>query len=62
MDWIKQQPGVFRFSAVHDVDNPASGRVMEKAGMAFEGIMRRAAIHPNISDEPRDVALYAWVR
>lgn len=34
--------GFLRISAGHDVNNPASGRVMEKAGMKYEGCMRQA--------------------
>ena len=32
--------GYNRIQAKHDVNNPASGRVMEKVGMKFEGILR----------------------
>ncbi len=35
---------------------------MEKAGMTFEGVLRRYSVHPNRSPEPRDVLLYAKVR
>jgi RimJ/RimL family protein N-acetyltransferase len=56
-------PGVWRAWAYCDVDNPASGRVMEKAGMAFEGILRRWALHPNVDPvRPRDCRIYARVR
>jgi [ribosomal protein S5]-alanine N-acetyltransferase len=55
-------PGIYRAWAVCDVDNPASARVMEKAGMAFEGRLRRFVIHPNLGPEPRDVLCYARVR
>jgi RimJ/RimL family protein N-acetyltransferase len=44
------------------VENIASARVMEKAGMAREGLLRRYVVHPNISAEPRDAYLYAVVR
>ena len=56
------QPGVWRVEAYHDVDNPASGRVMIKAGMAREGVLRRHSVHPNVSPEPRDAVVYARVR
>ena len=62
VDWAKGQQGVYRIEAWHDLDNPASGRVMQKAGMTFEGILRRHSIHPNVSDQPRDAAVYAWAR
>ncbi len=55
-------PGIYRVWAVCDVDNPASGRVMEKAGMSFEGRLRRWTVHPNVSAEPRDVLCYSVVR
>jgi len=32
--------GVVRVQACHSVNNPASGRVMEKAGMRYEGTLR----------------------
>jgi len=34
---------VGRIFAIHDVNNPNSGKVMQKAGMVFEGIMRKGA-------------------
>ncbi len=34
--------GLNRIAACHDVNNPKSGRVMDKAGMIREGILRRA--------------------
>jgi RimJ/RimL family protein N-acetyltransferase len=56
------QPEVFRVWAVCDVENLASARVLEKAGLTREGILRRWALHPNISDEPRDSFCYAKVK
>ncbi|MDD9933055.1 MAG: GNAT family N-acetyltransferase [Myxococcales bacterium] len=61
LDWLKAQPELYRVSAVCDVDNHASARVMEKIGMQYEGIQRRAMRH-NIDEEPRDVKSYAWAR
>jgi ribosomal-protein-alanine N-acetyltransferase len=62
VDWSLEQPGVWRASAFCDTENLASARVMEKAGMSFEGILRRYFVHPNIAPEPRDCRLYAKVR
>jgi RimJ/RimL family protein N-acetyltransferase len=62
IDWAFTQSNVFRVQAFCDVDNLGSARVMEKAGMEREGLLRRYALHPNISDEPRDVYLYAIVK
>jgi ribosomal-protein-alanine N-acetyltransferase len=57
-----RQPAVFRISAVCDVDNIGSARVMEKADLVREGVLRRWLVHPNISDQPRDCFSYARVR
>jgi len=62
VEWALAQPGIYRVWAVCDVDNPASGRVLEKAGMVREGLLRRWSVHPNVSDEPRDCWCYARVR
>lgn len=35
-----QKVGLHRVEAYHSVNNPASGRVMQKAGMKFEGTLR----------------------
>lgn len=39
--FFMEQVGVNRVAARHDGDNPASGRVMQKAGMVYEGTLRR---------------------
>ena len=62
IDWAFTQPDIFRVQAFCDVENIASARVMEKAGMTREGTLRRYVLHPNISDEPRDAYLYAIAR
>jgi len=53
---------IHRAEAFCDVENVASARVLEKTGMAFEGVLRRYFLHPNISDVPRDCRMYAKVR
>lgn len=60
--WLLQQPDIWRVEALVDVDNPGSARVMEKLGMRREGLLARWGYHPNASDEPRDVYLYAVTR
>src|SRR5262249_50237959 len=47
-DWALAQPEVHRVWAACDVDNLASARLMEKAGMAREGTLRRWMLLPNI--------------
>lgn len=51
--------GVHRVQAVCHVDNAASARVLEKAGMRREGRLHRYMLFPNLGTEPQDVYLYA---
>ena len=43
IDFLFAQVGFHRIAAVHDPENPASGRVMQKAGMSREGMLRQSA-------------------
>lgn len=61
------QPAIRRVYATADVDNAASARVMEKAGMRREGQIGAYASRPNLGGDPaasapRDALLYAAVR
>lgn len=51
--------GLNRIEAQHEMDNPASGRVMQKAGMQHEGTLRQ-----RLYNKGRfvDVELYAMLR
>jgi ribosomal-protein-alanine N-acetyltransferase len=60
--WAMAQPGIYRVWAVCDAENVASSRVLEKAGMTREGLLRRYALHPNVGDEPRDSLCYALTK
>lgn len=62
VQWATEQPEIYRLWAVCDIDNGASARVMEKAGMKREGVLRRWSIHPNVSDEPRDSYCYSFIK
>lgn len=53
------EAGLRRVGAYCDLDNVGSARVMEKAGLQKEGVLRQYAMHPNVSSKPRDVVLYA---
>lgn len=55
-------PGVRRIEAYHHPENPASGGVMRKAGMTYEGVRPLGSVYPNISDESVKDILYAWNR
>ena len=41
IDYFFDEVGFNRVDADHDIENPKSGRVMQKAGMAFEGTARQ---------------------
>ncbi len=62
LDWALSRPDIHRVWAVCDVENQASARVMEKAGMQREGVLRKYMIFPNRGGEPRDCYCYARVR
>ncbi len=62
LEWLRGQPQIYRVWAVCDVENDASGRVLEKAGMRHEGVLHRWLVHPNMSPDPRDCRCYAWAR
>ena len=60
--WALEQPAVYRIWSVTDVENVASARTMEKAGLVREGVLRRWLVHPSFGPEPRDCFCYARVR
>lgn len=62
VELAQQEPTVFRIWAYRDVENPASGRVLEKAGLPVEATLKRWVVHPNRSDEPRDAVIHSWTR
>jgi len=57
------QPAVQRLYALCHVEHHASARVLEKAGLQREGILRRYLLFPNLpAGLPSDVFCYAAVR
>jgi RimJ/RimL family protein N-acetyltransferase len=60
--WALAQPDIWRIGDVCDAENLGSARVMEKAGMTREGLLRRWVIHPNTGPEPRDCYSFALTR
>ena len=62
VEWIFSVPSVWRLSATCDIDNGASARVLEKAGLTRERVLRRAIVRPNLPGEPRDALLYSKMR
>ena len=62
VDWAIAQPDVHRVWAVADLENVASQRVLEKAGMVREGVLRRWMLVPSQGKVPRDVWCFARVK
>ncbi|MEM9067574.1 MAG: GNAT family N-acetyltransferase [Myxococcota bacterium] len=62
MEHCFEDPTIDRVWAVADVDNTASSRVMEKAEMTFEGVLRAWAHHPGAGGGSRDCRCYSRVR
>jgi ribosomal-protein-alanine N-acetyltransferase len=60
--WAMGQDEIRTIQATCDVDNPASARVMEKAGLKFEGLLPRHSLHPNVGSEPRDALSYSIIK
>lgn len=57
--FFMEEVGASRVWAEHDIDNPNSGKVMQAAGMTFEGILRKAGRN---NQGICDMAVYAKVR
>jgi Acetyltransferases, including N-acetylases of ribosomal proteins len=62
VDWALAQPQLRRAWAYCAAENTASIRVMEKAGLQREGLLRRWQVFPNLGREPRDCVFYAKVK
>lgn len=60
--WLQRQPEILRIWATTDIDNARSARVLVKAGLQQEGVMRLATWRPQQGGLPRDTRLFAWVR
>ena len=58
-NYLFDEAGLNRITARHDVNNPKSGRVMEKAGMQREGILRQSGRN---NQGIVDIAVYAILR
>ena len=59
IDYTFDAMDVNRIEAQHELDNPASGRVMEKCGMRKEGVLRQRLYNKG---KFVDVALYAILK
>jgi [ribosomal protein S5]-alanine N-acetyltransferase len=59
--WLKE-PTIWRVQAFCKPENAASIHVLEKAGLTYEGTLRKHSLAPNMSDVPSDVRCYAIIR
>lgn len=59
VDWAAAEPAVRCVWGYADVDNGASIRVLEKAGLSRAGLLEGWAVHPNIAPTPRDCYIYS---
>ena len=62
VEWATAEPRLRRAWAYCATENTASARVMEKAGLAREGVLRRWQVFPNLGPAPRDCVFYAKVK
>jgi [ribosomal protein S5]-alanine N-acetyltransferase len=62
LNYIFKLEKIKRIWATHNINNEASGKVMVKLGMSFEGVLRKNIVYPNISTEPQDTKIYSLVK
>lgn len=61
IDFLIDEVGFYRVEGVCNVENTASARVMEKAGMVMEGILRGRALNLNKAGNPGDLRMYSCI-
>lgn len=54
--------GLMEIKGICDIENMASARVMEKAGLQFRGIAHAHTFRPNLTENPRDDRVYSIKR
>jgi len=59
LEYLLNEVGFYRIEAQHHLDNPASGKVMQKIGMKYEGVVRGGRL---VKGEHVDVAMYAILK
>jgi RimJ/RimL family protein N-acetyltransferase len=57
-EWALAEAGATRVWATCDVDNRASARVLEKAGLIARGAFQRDIVRPNLGPQPRPSLLF----
>jgi RimJ/RimL family protein N-acetyltransferase len=61
-EWALAEAGITRVWATCDVENVASARVLEKAGLIARGVFERAILRPNLAPIPRPSLLFETSR
>lgn len=59
IDYLITEVGYNRIEGVCNIENTASARVMEKAGMVYEGTLRGRALNLNENGMPGDLRMYS---
>jgi [ribosomal protein S5]-alanine N-acetyltransferase len=59
IQWAMRHEPLQRIWATVDIENEKSAKTLQKVGMTEEGVLRRWALHPNISDTPRDCRVFS---
>ena len=59
LEYLLKEVGFYRVEAQHHLYNPASGKVMQKIGMKYEGVVRGGRL---VKGEHVDVAMYAILK
>lgn len=62
VDWAMAEPRLRRAWAYCAAENRSSARVMEKAGLERESLLRAWQVFPNLGPDARDCILYAKVK
>lgn len=58
LEWLRGETDATRVWATCDAENPASARVLEKAGLVARGRFERDVVRPNLSPVPRPTLLF----
>jgi ribosomal-protein-alanine N-acetyltransferase len=61
IDFLIKEVGYYRIEGVCNIENKASARVMEKAGMVLEGTLRGRALNMNEDGNPGDLKMYSFI-
>lgn len=61
-EFMIKELGFYRVEAVCNVENNSSSRVLEKAGMKYEGTLRGRALNTNSHGNPGDLKIYSFIQ